>query len=75
MMDIDQLGMSQDDAQKQRLLLAGGSAGRRLRFGQVQDLQVLAVRSLGGSARGRIAVAIGLEVSSEIIIVPTCQGQ
>lgn len=48
----DQLGMGEDNAQQQRLLLPGRAELRRLPFAEVRDGQILTVRP-GQRAPGR----------------------
>ena len=56
-----QLGMREDDAKQQRLLLSGRAALRRLLFGEMRDLQVNAVWASKCSPRRRIPRATGLQ--------------
>ncbi len=69
----DQFGVGEDQAEQQRLLLAGrGLRGRHL-LGAVEDRQVLAVRALGGPAGRGVARAIGAERRSEVAGLPAFQ--
>ena len=59
--------MRQHDGDEQRLLLAGGAAGRRHRLGGVGDDQISSVRALKGAGRSGIARPAPRQSRSQII--------
>ena len=71
----NQIGVAQHDAEQQRLLLASRAAAGGLRRCAMGDGEVVAVRPVGGAARGGVAAAIGAEDLGEVALAAAFEDQ
>ena len=71
----DQLGVGEDQAQQQRLLLAGRALRGRHALGAMGDGEVLAVRADGRAPGCGVAAAAGLEIGGEVAVGPALERQ
>ena len=67
----DQRGMGKDDPDQQRLLLAGRAERGGLALGEMDDVEILAVRADGRPPGGGIAPARGPERGGQIARRPS----
>ena len=66
----DQLGMREDEAKQQRLLLAGGAARGGHVFRRVSDREVLPVGANRGATGGSVAAAGRAKLGGEVVAAP-----